>query len=350
LIKTLKHITLFFISVASTLLVCELFVDNAKIVEASLGKYYEDIGKGLPNNQETVLFTEGFGIFKTNNSRFAGREVDTNTSKHINIALIGDSFVESFQVFQRNYFGNIIEQNLSERFKEYTFEVQNFGRANFNLNHNYAYQRVFVDNFDPELIIYFVSNGDLHLEELTPLYPYTKEVDGKLVTSVEFNKDEVERYISVQNILSKSILLNMLKNAKHATKKHPIPSILFGKVYDWFAPPIRIEIPDTNYIPLPLANKILNNLDSNVIIVNRDYTPLYKPFVDEVNRLGITYWDTSVFVDSLYKQGKDPYYWKVTKTNGHWNQEMHKDIGELLSKKLIQKIEQDSVSILRPRF
>lgn len=348
--KALKHIALFLLATFATVLVCELFIDNARIVDKSLGKYYDDIGKGLPNNQETVLFTEGFGIFRTNNSRFAGREVDTNTTNHINIALIGDSFIESFQIFQRDYFGNIIEKKLSERFEKYTFEIQNFGRANFNLSHNYAYQRVFVDNFDPELIIYFVSNGDLHLDELTPLYPYTKEVGDKLVASVEFDKEEVERYELVQNLLSKSIVLNMLKNTKNATKKYPISSILFGKIYDWFTPPIKNEESDTNYTPLPLANKILNNLDSNVIIVNRDYSQLYKPFVDEVNRLGITYWDASVFVDSLYKSGKDPYYWKVTKTNGHWNQQMHKDIGEFLSKKLIQKIEQDSVSILKPRF
>ncbi len=345
--KTLKHIALFLLSAFATLLICELFVDNAKIVEASLGQYYDDIGKGLPNNHETVLFTEGFGIFRTNNSRFAGREVDTNKTNHINIALIGDSFVESFQIFQRDYFGNIIEKSLNGRFKGYTFEVQNFGRANFNLNHNYAYQRVFVDRFKPELVLYFISNGDLHLEDLTPLYPYTKEIGDSLIASVDFDKEEIERYKSVQKILGKSILLNMLKNAKHATKKRPVPSILFGKVYDWFAPVKQLEPIDKDYTPLPLANKILRNLDKNVIIVNRDYSPLYNPFVDEINRLGITYWDTSHFVDSLYKAGIDPYYWKATNTSGHWNQEMHKDIGNYLSDRLIQKIEKDSASMLR---
>ncbi|MER3329576.1 MAG: hypothetical protein RIF34_08375 [Candidatus Kapaibacterium sp.] len=346
MIEILKHIALFLIATFVTLLVCELFLDNAKIVEASLGKYYDDIGKGLPNNNETVLFTEGFGIFRTNNSRFAGREVDTNKTNHINIALIGDSFVESFQIFQRDYFGNIIEKNLSERFKGYTFEVQNFGRANFNLNHNYAYQRVFVDAFNPELVLYFVSNGDLHLEDLTPLYPYTKVVDDSLVASIQFDKDEVERYKLTQDILGTSIILNMLKNAKHATKKRPVASTLFGKVYDWFAPEKKLELIDKNYTPLPLANKILKNLDSNVIIINRDYSPLYKSFVNEINRLNITYWDASLFVDSLYKVGKDPYYWKATNTNGHWNQEMHKDIGKYLSDKLIHKIDQDSTKIL----
>ncbi|MCB0702350.1 MAG: hypothetical protein KDC55_06560 [Ignavibacteriae bacterium] len=348
--KTLKHIALFILSAFVTLLVCELFINNAKIVEASLGKYYEDIGKGLPNNIETVFFNEGFGIFRTNHSRFIGNEVDTTSKNHINIALVGDSFVESFQIFERDYFGNIIEKRLEEHFKGYTFDVLNFGRAGFNISHNFAYQRLLVDQFNPALVLYFVSNGDLHLEKLSPLYPYAKEENDSLVASIEFDRKEIERYIFVQDMLAKSILLNMLKNAKHTTDKHPVPSILFGKVYDWFVPKKKSFTPDPNYKPLPMVNKILSHLDSNVIIINRDYIPFYKAFEDEVNRLGITNWDTSKFMDSLRKLGKDPYYWKVTKTNGHWNQEMHKDIGEFLSKKLIQKIEQDSVSILKSRF
>lgn len=346
MIKTLKHIALFLLSTIITLLICELFVDNAKIVEASLGKYYDDIGKGLPNNLETVFFNEGMGIFRTNHSRFIGDEVDTTSKHHINIALVGDSFVESFQIFQRDYFGNIIEKRLNERFEGYTFDILNFGRAGFNISHNYAYQRLLVDKFKPDLVLYFVSNGDLHLEKLSPLYPYAKEVNDSLVASIEFDQEEIDRYKYVQDMLSKSILLNMLKNAKHTTDKRPVPSIIFGKVYDWFVPEKKPVIADPNYKPLPIVNKILTHLDNNVIIINRDYAPFYKAFQDEVNRLGITNWDTSNLMDSLYNLGKDPYYWKVTKTNGHWNQEMHKDIGEYLSMKLIQKIEQDSVTIL----
>ncbi len=346
MISTLKHIALFLIATFATLLVCDLFINNARIVEASLGQYYDDIGKGLPADHESVLFTEGFGIFKTNSSRFAGREVDTNKTHHINIALIGDSFVESFQIFQRDYFGNIIEERLTERFKGYTFEVQNFGRAGFNLSHNYAYQRLLVDQFEPELILYFISNGDLHLESLTPLYPYAKEVGDSLVASAEFDENEIKQFKFTQALLSKSIILSMVNNVKHTLSKKPLSSILFGKIYDWFVPTKpRIES-DINYEPLPIVNKILNHLDSNVIIINRDYAPFYRATEDEINRLGITYWDTSKFVDSLYKSGVDPYYWKVTKTNGHWNQEMHIDIGNYLSEKLIQKIEQDSLTIL----
>ena len=327
------------------MVVCDLFVGNARIVDASLGQYYNDIGKGLPANQETVLFTEGFGIFNTNSSRFAGREIDTNKTNHINIALIGDSFVEGFQIFQRHHFANIIEKNLSKRFEGYTFEVQNFGRAGFNLSHNYAYQRLLVDQYKPELILYFVSNGDLHLEKLARLYPYVKEENDSLVASVEFDKEEVIRYIYVQDILAKSKLLNMLKNAKHAMEKRPVGSILLGKVYDWFVdekPPVEF---DENYKPMPIVSKILNNLDSNVIIINRDYTPFYKVFEDEINSLGITLWDSSKFMDSLYSVGIDPYYWKVTKTNGHWNQKMHVDMGNYLSDRLIQRIIKDSLTV-----
>lgn len=344
--RILKNIAFFIISALATLLICELFIGNARIIEPSLGKYYDDIGKGLPANHESVLFTEGFGIFKTNSSRYAGREVDTNKTKHINIALIGDSFVEAFQIFQRDYFGRIIEKRLNERFKGYTFEVQDFGRAGFNLSHNYAYQRLLVDQFKPELVLYFISNGDLHLETLSSLYPYAKLVGDSLVASAEFDEDEVKQYKFVQDVLGQSIILSMVNNMKHAASNKPVASILFGKVYDWFADEVPPEIYDKDYKPLPIVNKILHHLDSNVIIINRDYTPFYKVFEDEINKLGITFWDTSIFVDSLYKVGKDPYYWKATSTNGHWNQEMHKVIGDYLSKKLIQKIEQDSATIL----
>ncbi len=345
--NTLIHIVLFITAASATLLVCELFVGNARIIDPSLGKYYKDIGKGLPANYESVFFAEGFGIFKTNSSRFAGDEVDTNTTRHINIALLGDSFVESFQIFQRDYFGNIIEKKLSERFKGFTFEVQNFGRAGFNFDHNYAYHRLFVDQFEPELVIYFISNEYLHLETMSSLYPYTKVVNDSLIPSVEFDSKDVVSYIETENIISKYILLTLLKSAKHATKRSSVASILFGKVYDWFIPANPKVIVENDYTPLPLVNKILNSLDNNVIVVNRDSTYLYESFEDEVKRLNIPYWDSSYLVDSLRNIGENPYYWKATNFEGHWNQEMHKVMGNYLSDKLIQKIEQDSITILK---
>ena len=61
----------------------------------------------------------------------------------------------------------------------------------------------------------------------------------------------------------------------------------------------------------------------------------YKKFFNENN---IDIIDLSVLLNKLKNNNIDPYYWKVTKLNGHWNHLAHKKVGRYLCQEIIGKI------------
>lgn len=108
----------------------------------------------------------------------------------IRIALLGDSFVESFQIFERDYFGEIAENYLEIIYSEKQFEFLNFGRSGFDIADIYAYQKILVEKFNPDFTLYMVSNGDLEPHYSDPLRPRTFIENDSLIISLNFNSQE----------------------------------------------------------------------------------------------------------------------------------------------------------------
>lgn len=344
----MKNILLFVLGMVAFTLVAELFISKAKVIEYSLGQYYEDIGKGLPKNRTSLMFTEGFGIFHTNSDRFIGKGLRYNSLIYkrepkpiIKVALIGDSFVESFQVFERDYFGTIAEGILNEKYKDYEIDIQNFGRANFGLNHIYAYHKTFVDNFNPDLVLYFLSNGDVHTGPPTPLYPYCYLNGDSLIVTTNYPISDIENYKKAEKWLSASIIANLVNNARHTIRKQELVAILFGNVYNWFAKP-KQETPlvDSNYKVAPIIEKIVSELDSNVVVVNREKVPLYSDFTDVVKGYNKEYWSLYPVIDSAERAGIKTNYWEVTNKFGHWNKKGHQIVGSELAKMLDERVQE----------
>lgn len=344
--KYIKNTLLFLLGMATMLIVAEIFISKAKVIEYSLGQYYDDIGKGLPSDRTSLMFTEGFGIFYTNSDRYIGEGKGHNgplrksqSKDTIRIALIGDSFVESFQVFERDYFGSIAENILNERYPGYTIDIQNFGRANFGLNHIYAYHQVFVNNFNPDLVLYFLSNGDVHTGLPTPLYPYCYLESDSLIITTDYPQSDIDSYKRAEKWLSSSIVANLVNNARHTIRKQDMAAVLFGNVYNWFSEPKQERpILDSTYEVAPIIESIVNKVDENTILINRDKLPLYEKFTDVVNISNVEYWSLYPVLDSAEKAGIRTNFWPVTNKKGHWNIQGHEIVGKELAKLLDERI------------
>ena len=80
-----------------------------------------------------TLFNEGFSMGQYNNNSILGPDCSIEKKTGVfRIAILGDSYVESFQVFRRDQFISIMEKQLSKNFDK-SVEVLNFGRSGFDL-------------------------------------------------------------------------------------------------------------------------------------------------------------------------------------------------------------------------
>jgi len=343
--KTIKQILLFSFGFLITLCFCEIFMRYASVSTVSFSDYYNDIGKGLRKNIVHVNFSEGFGINKLNEHRYIGEAHPPLKPKNtFRIALIGDSYVQALEIFDRNYFGTIAEDVLRKKYPGTNFEFLNFGRASFNIGNMYAYQKLLVDKFDPDYCLYFISNSDLQPDYVTPLLPKTEIISDSIIVSLDFNQSDISSYTSTKFLTQNSVIFNMLNNCRRIVKVKPIQAVLLEDIYTWMYPDAlhnKREVSDTTGFTFnPITKKIIADLDTaKVILINRDYIALPSEFTNACKKRGIRYIDLSQELQKLKTDGKDPNKWEVTNKIGHWNPKTHEIIGKEIAKELENIVE-----------
>jgi len=338
--KIIKQLIVFILSFVFVLILAELFIRNAKISEVSFAEYYDDIGKGLAHADTYVYFNEGFGITSTNSSRFIGEDVPFKKEENtIRIALIGDSYVESIQIFERHYFGNITEDILNKKYNQQNIkiEVLNFGRSSFNIGNMYAYQKLFVDKFNPDYILYFLSINDLKCDySYPPLLPITTIDKSNLITTINNNKEELNTYQNTKFLTQNFALGNILNFCRNKINDKETLPIILDKFYTKTSNTAE-NIPynaGAKYEIDSITYKIINTLDANTIIVNRDTCQLPKTFKALCIANDLRYLELSPTFDSLKNSGIMYNKWTVTNKVGHWKQNTHKAIGVTIANEI----------------
>ena len=341
LINSLVFILVFLISIG----ILDVFVAATHISNVSYNDVYEDIGRGRRAGIDYVMFNEGFSIGQFNKHRYLGTDYTPEKSPNVfRIALLGDSYVEGFQVFDRDHFRSILENELSHLLGK-KVEVLNFGRSGFDIGDMYCYNETFIREFKPDLSLYFIAQGDLKPKFTDPLRMKIKEVNGKLVVYKGFPEDYIKLYNRTKKLIQNSTILNMLNNGKKIAKTEGVLPILLDKFYLPFDNHItkngHNDNPAESSLP-EITKKILDQLDpSKDIIINRDILgqiPAFEEFIDEKSLMYIDLQDT---LTCLKKSGIDPNYWKATKKYGHWNQAAHKAVALKLAHELAKKIQAD---------
>jgi len=331
---------LFGISFFGVLLICELFIRVTHIGSVSMMEFYDDIGRGWRKDLNFLYFNEGFGIGKYNEYKYIGEahppQKDSNTFR---AALIGDSFIASFQVFERDYFGNIAETILNKQFPQKQFELLNFGRAGFDIADMYAYQTNLIVSFQPDLIFYLLSKGDLIPKYPDPLRPKTIIENDSLKISFNYPQAQLNLYEKTKIFTQNSCVLSMLNDCRNKAMETPISAVLLEKVYTWINPIETVlnsvQDEDPSYQINPVTLKIVQNLDEDkVIFVNRTNSRFPQEFRILCEQEGFKFIDLSIPLKGMKESGIDPNGWKVTGKTGHWNQYAHRVVGAEIAKQI----------------
>tara|TARA_B100001559_G_C16482204_1_gene614348 strand:+ start:96 stop:1166 length:1071 start_codon:yes stop_codon:yes gene_type:complete len=262
------------------------------------------------------------------------------------VSVIGDSYVEAVQVPFAKTFYNILEENIDNKFKVYSFGFSGaplsqylkwaeFSVDKFNVSHLVI--NVVANDFDESLLKYKQSPGFHYFEKCGQNYcnvlvPYKKKKYKAIL-----GKSNLTRYL-VSNLqilnISKNIsfFFEQFDNKKNtkANKKYfantstdnSTQRIKDSKLS------VRLFLEKLDLIKLEKKNIILM-IDGRFYSSNYDgYFPLMREyFIQESMKKGFKIIDLKKSFDRNYKKNKKKFEFKK---DGHWNSLGHSVVGKEL--------------------
>ena len=322
-----------------TILFFEFFL---RFTEISLPSFVYDSPKfgriHKPGADYFNILAEGFGMGEVNKLGYLGpaypKHRDRNT---LRIALVGDSFVEGIQVFDRQHYRHILEQKLSKLLNK-KVEVLNFGVGGYNLRDIYIDIRQRLLTYNPNIILVFIRGGNFVQGDKNP-GPDLKLVHDSLL--IEYNYKNTKQYKLRKEfqVLREYSIGNLIKESYEEYYRKNYQKTLLGKFYTLFYPTIipkgdeeNDNIPDKYYkINKAILEKIsdYNKSSRKIFIVRTTKYPVsYDSLVSQLH-LSVIELDSLLF---KYSKGTDILnYWKGSGRTGHWNQRAHSIIGNYLA-------------------
>lgn len=150
----------------------------------------------------------------------------------IRVAVLGDSYIEAFQVSQSAMFGSVLERELNSQAVdagiEQSFEVLSFGVSGYSTAQELLALRQHVWQFEPDIVLLaFLPANDVrgNSRELEPddCRPFFNLVDGELVPDFSFREDPVYRYSLTSSYRFKTAVINASRVAQllYAVRSRP---------------------------------------------------------------------------------------------------------------------------------
>jgi hypothetical protein len=342
-VRILRGFLVFGLTFLGTLLVLDLYLQVAEIQSPMETRIDPELGPTWIPNKHLSRYGEGFFIGAVNSFGYMGPAIPPRrVGKEKRILLLGDSFVLAHGVFTRHYFGRYLEEGLSRATGEEICTL-NFGKADFNLGNMYQYYKDFAGAFDHDLALFFVGEGDFIStgQPVSDLWPRVELVGDTIVIDKGFRLGKTYRfYKTIEPVFTHSAVLRLVFNTyKIMSKingKSWIP-LVFGKFASAFGPQGEqaAGLPAESGELSALSRAILRELakDPRNKLVFKE--PVAPGLVAEIQASGIPVIDLGSFLESLRKDGNDPFYWPVENVRGHWNHAAHRLIGRFLSDQII---------------
>lgn len=329
-----KRIFHFFAGLLLILLLSEGYLRWAGISERSDVSYVEGQGKILRPNQEMIRHSEGFAITRSNAHRHLGPDRSTDKPDNgLRIALLGDSFIEGYQVWDRDHLRSVLEHELTALLADsFSIEVLNCGRSNFDLGNMYAYSQLFVENLSPDYLLFFLSLDDLSLEYDDPLLPATYVENGELQIQSNASPSYLRTFERMSPFLQHSHLLFFLNKVRHRLKTGNLWTILGGTIVsDSKRSSTLVEqVSDAELSSDTYA--ILERMYAKAyLIVWRDHRPIPTTLKKWLDKKEMSIINLAPLLARLQEEGNHPFYWPGSKKYGHWNPKTHQAIGKYLS-------------------
>ncbi len=326
--KKLRFFLGFVLSIIISLVFFEFFFRFSEVFLPSSVYGESLIGNKFKPNAQISLQTESYNMVQINKYGYLGTPYPTfKKDRLLRIALVGDSYVEGFQVREEFHFRSIMEHELKQLYKNEKIQILNFGRSGFNFASMFIYSKLFVQQFNPDIIIFFVQEGDFYYK--------AKDIE-------KFTEVKKQKYFSQESKIKKAEISEFLRNFSYWNfLKGVISSInkmqYKNAVFDKFT---YLLVTNENYSSV--AKRKLSSIEKSInyeivkelkkqklsIII-----PIRKINNHEINTI-ITNLDL-IELDSVYnsliRRKINPFYWKATKMEGHWNQLAHKEIGKFIA-------------------
>lgn len=327
----LKKILFFSLAFSFTIGILDLYLQSAEIQFRALGIYDEKEGFRLMPDQEYTFFKEGFSISETSNLGFYGEDVNINKPESVyRIALLGDSYVEGLQVFDRDHFRSVIERKLSLS-TNHVIEVLNCGMSGFSISDMYCYYSSFVKKLDPDLTVIVIRQSDLELKKRSPLQPFCYIEKGQLKIDKSYlQSKQYQKKVRTQFYRGKSAVGDILSKCNKIVKRGEYGKILFGKFANIFYNIPSQKDGQKNFLLPDINKKILDELRRQNVIVAY-FGHMGEGSLLELRQFGDNLIDLNIVLTKLRKEGINPNYWKASDMEGHWNHSAHTAIGEYLS-------------------
>lgn len=334
---------LFVIAFAAAAAALDLYLQSAEIQCPLEFKLDRRIGLMYAPNFRFSRFSEGFYLGKTNEYGCLGKGArQERDGRTLRILFLGDSFALGHTVFERDHFARWIEKIVS-RATGRPVEVLNFARADFALPNLYQHYRDFASRWKPDLALFFMDQTDInpYKQASGSFYPTAYVEADTLCYEYSFvNSGKARMFEKYGPILNHTVLPKMVFEFLKHKDQGDLPHILFDKLAAEPPPeiaPLEVEPVGSPPPPMPEVSRLvlerLARLPEAVIVLSGPTHPAYRKVIQD---LGIRMLDLNPAFDALRAQGIDPYYWPVTRTEGHWNQAAHQAIGESLGKGVLE--------------
>lgn len=348
IMKILKKLSLSVISIICFLLTYEGFLQLSEIASSSFVYDNDKLGRTFkPDYNIFFARAEGMYMGGTNQYGYIGKGYPPQKPGNtLRIALLGDSYMEGMQVFERNHFRTKVENKLNNKLNK-NVEVLNFGIGGLDFRDMFFNYKFKAQNFNPDIAVFYVKRTNLLTKEKFPSpeyylendslklnYDFLNSGDSKLRKEFSYIRDFgigyllKESYEAYRNgSLNKTILDKFALETPHKKStqsfENPVTTI------------------DTNLYKL--NKKILSELNDDaknrnikiVLIITDDFPEYYYPLFNSFSSLKVILIPHRL---SDYNN-KEMRYWKASGIMGHWNQKAINIFGEFLTENLLSVIE-----------
>jgi lysophospholipase L1-like esterase len=279
------------------------------------------------------------------------------------IAVIGDSFVEAFQVEEDVTFTALVEERLNN-LSDTPVEVMNFGRSGTTQSEQLLILEHDVLPFDPDLVVVvFLPINDIDEvspatagDPLRPFYHMSK--DGRLTLDTSFTERRAYRLKQLINPLKQHSAIvslvveryNRLRASRHAAGSNNAPDRIGG------ARSLCTSSPEPRYAENYALNKRLLEEMKQVwngpimlVCTNWTYTtediahytsidPSFDPRFFErdlaglAEGVGMDYVELQTVFEAYYRENLEPLHWQ------HWNYAGHRVVADVLTEALSGKV------------
>ena len=335
--KTFKSISIFIAAFALVVVFFELFLSLCGILQP--------IVRIDPNNGEryrpdltcsSLFVSEGFGLAKTNSAGWFGHSFKDLGSDDISVAVIGNSFVASRQVFYRQNFLSLSEKKTNKilAYKGIPKLVSffNFGKEDLPVN-ELLYLKDDLDKLNhPDYFLVLLNEGTFNVSKYRYVAKYIID-SGKIKVDSSFKKQAFVKNFSKFEFFTQSSVLFLM----HRVKSHlpEIWEIFFDKFYipskktpENEEPEITTKLEDDNKRFVAELSK-----DKRVIFLLNVNPTLNKELLSII---GNSYYiNIQPSLLDMKKRGVDPNYWEIPDKVGHFNLAGHEMISNEITREML---------------